>query len=330
MKTRRARSFLAVALATGLTLSACGSDDVAEEATDTTSEASNSLSVTVSMEGVEAPNEVTGGIVDVTLETELDEAEVYFSKVAAGTTEDDFRNNIVKYFGGGPAPEFLQSVAGVAGDKGTTNSTITLPEGDYIVWSLPEPPEVEGGEGEGSEDAPAEGEGSEEGGGEEGGGEEGGGGPPPEAVLTRTMKVTPGEAGDLPEADGRISARDYTFDVEITGSTKEIVFFNDGPNEFHHAILFDFEQLDPKVVEENIPVMFASEDGGPPPEAFKDINLDEEGGFTAVFSPGLGGTSKMKIEEGNTYALVCFISDKSGGPPHAMAHDMYTVFKAGA
>ncbi len=325
----RRRALLALTLAVGLTLGACGDDDSTESAGgDDSSDARTSIYVSLSMDGVEVPDELEGGIVNVIMDTELEAGEVNFTRVAPGTTEEAFRQGIADYYGGGPLPEFVQATSGIAGDKGATEATLTLSEGEYIVWSVPEPPEGEedGEGGEESAEAPEE----SAAGGEEGG-EEGGGGPPPEAVLTRSVAVTGGEAGDLPEADGRITARDYTFDVEVTGSTEQVVFFNDGPDQYHHAILIDFENLDPKVVEENLPALFESEEGTPPPDVFKDIDLEgPEAGFTGVFSPGLGGISPMKIEEGKTYVLACFLPDKTGGPPHAIAKGMRTVFKAGA
>jgi hypothetical protein len=47
-----------------------------------------------------------------------------------------------------------------------------------------------------------------------------------------------------------------------------------------------------------------------------------------VFSSGLGNqfTVPGGFESGRTYVLACFISDRAGGPPHAIAHDMYKVF----
>ena len=37
-----------------------------------------------------------------------------------------------------------------------------------------------------------------------------------------------------------------------------------------------------------------------------------------------------RSEEGHTYVALCFIQDRDGGAPHAIAHQMYDVFQVGA
>jgi hypothetical protein len=267
------------------------------------------------------PDEVVGGIVEVTLDIELEDATPSFTKVTAGTTEDDFRKAAAGVVSGQPFPAFFEATAGVEVER----STITLPEGDYFAWTIPDDPE-EGDEAEGAPDAEgAEAEGPPEGEGEG----EGPGGPPPEAVVLKAFKVTAGEAGDLPELEDTITARDYSFDVKITGGADEIVFRNEGPEQWHHAEIFDFGDLDQKEVEANFPAFLEAGPDTPPPAIFKDVDFDKlEAGSSAVFSPGLGGTTEVKIESGKTYAIACFISDLTGGPPHAFSKGMINVFQA--
>jgi hypothetical protein len=40
-------------------------------------------------------------------------------------------------------------------------------------------------------------------------------------------------------------------------------------------------------------------------------------------------TFTAQLESGNTYAVVCFIQDLPGGPPHAFGHNMFKVFAVG-
>lgn len=273
---RRRSAILAIALSLGLVLSACGDDSSPTATDDESGESGESgaggFTVTVSAEAIEVPDEVTGGVVEVTLESDLDGAEANFSKVTSGTTEDQFKQAISQVVAGGPIPEFIEASTGVLGHEGGGGeSTLILPEGDYIAWSIPEPPEGEGGGGGGEGEAPptsvAAGEtarGQEEA--PEGEGGPGQGGPPPEAVLTATFTVTPGEAGDLPDADGNeIIARDYTFDVRVKDGAEEVVFRNEGPDQLHHFVLFNFGDLEPSVVEENLPAFFESGEDAPPP-----------------------------------------------------------------
>lgn len=335
---RRRSAILAIALSLGLVLGACGDDSSPsandDDSGDTAESGDNAFTVTVSESGIEVPDEVTGGVVHVTLESDIDGAEANFSKVTTGTTEDQFKQGISKAVSGGGIPEFIEATTGVLGAEGggAGESTLILPEGDYIAWSIPEPPD-EDGEG-GGDGAPtteaAAGEtarGQEEP--PEGEGGPGGGGPPPEAVLTATFKVTPGEAGDLPGTDGNeIVARDYSFDVKVKAGAKEYTFRNEGPDQLHHIVLFNFGDLEPSVVEENLPAFFEGGEGAPPPPAFKDVNFETlEAGDGPVLSPGLAAVIPAAgFESDTTYAAICFISDRTGGPPHAIAKGMRTVF----
>jgi len=38
----------------------------------------------------------------------------------------------------------------------------------------------------------------------------------------------------------------------------------------------------------------------------------------------------VAFEADRTYAALCFISDREGGQPHAIQHDMYDLFQVGA
>ena len=340
--TRRRSAILAIALSLGLVLSACGDDSSPSANDDDSGESGDAgaggFTVTVSLDGIEVPDEVTGGVVEVTLESDLDEAEANFSKVASGTTEDQFKQAISQTVAGGPIPGFIEASTGLLGHEGGGGkSTLILPEGDYIAWSIPEPPEGEEGDdgdspGDGTPTSAAAGEtarGQEEAPEGEGGGGPGGGGPPPEAVLTATFTVTPGEAGDLPDTDGNeIIARDYSFDVKVKDGAEEVVFRNEGPDQLHHFVLMNFGDLEPSVVEENLPAFFEGGEDAPPPPAFKDVDLENlEAGDGPVLTPGLGATASVNaFESGNTYVALCFIQDRTGGPPHAIGKGMRTVF----
>jgi len=338
---RRRSAILAIALSLSLTLGACGDDSSPsvddDDAGESGGSGDNAFTVTLTESGIEIPDEVTGGVVHVTLESDIEGGnEANFSKVTAGTTEDQFKQAVAGLVTGGPIPAFIEATTGVLGkeDSGSGESTIILPEGDYIAWSLPEPPDEGGGEG-GGEESPAttaaaagetargqEGEPEGEGGGQEQG-------PPPEAVLTSSFKVTPGEAGDLPDTDeNEIVARDYSFDVKVKAGAKQFVFRNKGPDQIHHVVLFNFGTVSPADVEENLPAFFESGEDAPPPPAFKDVDFKNlEAGDGPVLSPGLAATTLAKgFESGSTYAAVCFIQDRTGGPPHAIAKGMRTVF----
>jgi hypothetical protein len=140
--------------------------------------------------------------------------------------------------------------------------------------------------------------------------------------------VTGGEDDELPDTDGTFTASEYQFEVEASeGST--FTFLNDGPDQLHHAILFDFGDLDPEVVEQNFAAFAASD--GEPPAALAEVDFEHlEAGGSGVFSSRGGGTFAAELAAGTTYVVACFISDLEGGPPHAIAYDMWEVFTVDA
>jgi plastocyanin len=144
-------------------------------------------------------------------------------------------------------------------------------------------------------------------------------------VYTQLTVDGDGDDADLPDTDGAFTTKDYGFTVDAkAGDTYTIV--NDG-SQFHHVVMFDFGDLDPEIVKENLPAFFAADEGDPPPEAFAEVDLANlDVGGSGVFGPGGSGTFEVTLEEGTTYAVVCFIQDRAGGPPHAFAHDMYDAF----
>lgn len=302
------RVSLSMVLVLALALAACDDDSESSDSSDPTSGESGSgsdsgsdsgmpaeITVTVEPDSLNVPDEIPSGAVTINIEGSAavpNETEVDFSTVTEGTTEEEFTEAISITVQGGPVPDFAEANAGAI--TGEPADTITLEPGDHFVWT-----EVFD---ESAPDAPP-------------------------TVLVAATTVTEGDGAELPETDGEFVASDFTFDVDAPAGT-QYTFTNDGPDELHHAVLFDMENLDPAVVEENLPALFAADEGTPPPEPFADIPEENYGlGASGVFSPGLSGTFDADIQSGKTYVVACFISDRAGGPPHAIAHDMYEVFQ---
>lgn len=125
-----------------------------------------------------------------------------------------------------------------------------------------------------------------------------------------TFEVT-GDAGDaaLPAADATITAKEYAFDASgLRAGANEIQFVNDG-REIHHVIALPLAQG--RTAADFRRFIASDGRGGPPPVDF------EAGANTSAFDGGTSGNVRLTLRRGE-YVLVCFISDRRGGPPHAV------------
>lgn len=333
MRVSKAGRLLAVLACAALVATACGDDDDTTAGSETTASPDTTATggdatgdggtaeFTITRDGIDGPAEVAGGTVEVTVtdETGGTEMELDFVRVEAGTSEAAFREMFAVVFEGGPIDEALLDIAGVTLPTGqsTVTESVSLPAGEYFVFSELDDVEEEG------EDAPE--------GDESGEGDEGDEDPTANMILT---PLTVAEGGDdaAPESDGgTLVASEYTFDASGLEPGTAFTFRNDGPDQIHHAVLMDFGDLDPATVEEHFPAFLQSE-GDDMPAEFEGLEEEELFGLggSGVFSPGRSGTFTTELEEGSTYVAVCFIQDRAGGPPHAIAHDMWKVFTVGS
>ena len=239
------------------------------------------------------PTELTAGLVDVTVtdETEAAGAEINFTRVEPGTDQEAFVAGLVPIFDGGPFPDFFLNNAGVVG-----SSTIALDEGEYVLWidlasNLERPSTADD-------------------------------------IITAPLTVGPGEDGaQITDTDGTITSTDYAFSADVSPGASIITFKNDSANEFHHVILVDFGTNDPEVVESSMLEFLQSEEDAPPPEGIDMSQVNFDFAVSGVFGPGGSGTFAAPLEEGTTYAALCFIQDRAGGAPHAIQHEMFEVFQ---
>ncbi len=253
------------------------------------SDTATQVTVTVNGDSISVPSEIDAGVVEVTITGEMNVGdEVDFTKVTAGTTGEQFIEGMLGVGEGGPFPDFFEGNAGVSLGKNLSPMSVTLEPGAYFVWT-----EVEGGED----------------------------------LLTSEVTVTGAAGGELPDTDGIITVRDYSFDVDVSAGDT-YTFKNEAENQTHHAVLINFGDLDPALVEENLPAFIQADENTPPPDAFAEVDFDNA--FipgSGVFSPGFSGTFSTTLESGNTYAVLCFIQDLAGSAPHAIEYDMFDVFQ---
>jgi hypothetical protein len=130
-----------------------------------------------------------------------------------------------------------------------------------------------------------------------------------EESASAELEVTAeGESGEAPSAAANVTAEEYTFRAQGLKPGKNTILFNNAGRQPHHVEAFPYKEGATladvkKSLEED------GEGGGPPPVDF------DAGDGTAVLEGGTKQVTELDLKAGK-YALVCFISDREGGPPH--------------
>lgn len=248
-----------------------------------------------------APATTKGGVVEMTVTNagkQPHEASMVELKDAA-KGKDDLIKAFPGLMQGQPFPAWIGRFTGLGEVKAGSTYTgrFTLPVGRFLlVCTLSD----EGPDGEGIEGAKSH----------------------LELGMATEVTVTDAPAGAPTAPDGTIVAKDYTFEVPaLTAGKRSLVFRNAGPMADHFAVVFEFAAGVDVPGAEKIVAGLLSEAG--PPEGTvppKDIAT------TAAYSPDLAGTFDVTFQTGRTYGLACFLSDRTGGPPHAVGKKMTTVF----
>jgi len=303
MGQRRRLRVGAVMAALLLFTAACGDDDDGDAGGDTGGDAPEEVealavsAVDYAFEGL--PEEIPGGVVEIAFSNDGG-AEHEIAFVEVGDVEpDQFFTDFAPYIeGGAPAPDYVTNFVGAneASPGDATDLAYTLSEGRYVAFCALT--SVPGADPE-SEEA-----------------EEG----PPHFTqgMQQIVEVTAAEGdAELPEADGTITAVDYDFEVDLEAGDTTINFTNDGPDQPHFAGFDRYEEgTTPEEAVEAFSVFFELEEGQAPPEGTLE---GEEVAFSGVATPGNGiGFELPEGLEPGTYVFYCFLSDREGGPPHAL------------
>ncbi|HEU5063433.1 MAG TPA: hypothetical protein VFT79_09825 [Solirubrobacterales bacterium] len=133
-------------------------------------------------------------------------------------------------------------------------------------------------------------------------------GGPPDAKTAAVTEVTGDESdAEVEEGDATVEAAEYVFNAEtLPSGNVEIAFDNIGAQP-HHLIA---SPIKGDATAEEVEAAFKEEKGPPP--------LEEKGTkSTAVLEGGEAQLVTLGLEPGR-YALYCFITDREGGPPHAI------------
>lgn len=126
-----------------------------------------------------------------------------------------------------------------------------------------------------------------------------------ETNTAAPLRVTgEGEDGELPDAAGRITMSEYSFDVQgLKAGSNEVLVTNAG-KEPH---LVAASPLKPGATIDDVR-RSVEEDTEPP--------IEDEGSFlTSIMDGGVRQVAELDLRKGR-YALICFVPDRAGGPPH--------------
>ena len=120
--------------------------------------------------------------------------------------------------------------------------------------------------------------------------------------------VSGNDEGELPEVDASIEMADYNFITEgLKVGSNRLLLTNTG-EEIHHTLAVPINE-GATIAEVTKFLTSQGQPSGPPPVNFE--------GFvgTSALDAGREQITDLELEAGR-YALLCFISDRAGGPPH--------------
>jgi hypothetical protein len=287
--------------ALGIGVTACGSSSktAADVTTTTAKPAPAPLTITAgdySYSGV--PATIPAGIVSVKfVNGGTVDHEMAFIKVTDNSDPQTVFKGLGTVLQGGPFPTTFLAANGVPNTPAgkTTNTQFNLTPGQYVA--LCTDTGVVGSTKDGK--------------------------PHFERGMYKAVTVT-GTGGNVaPTSTSSITAHDYGFALSgIKAGSQTVVFKNVGPVQWHFSEILEFAKgTTVTQAQADVGKLLAS--NGPPPPG---VAAPTDVATSQIASPGYGNTFSATFESGRTYVVLCFVSDKKGGPPHAIAHHMYKVF----
>jgi len=226
------------------------------------------------------PAQVDGGVVQIAFKnTGQQPHELQLVQVKDGTTPEQFTKDVLES-DGAPIPDYVLGTAGGAGvtpPSVTTTATQQVFQLHYVYFcALGDGDAVHYKHG-----------------------------------MLGTVKVNGDKGkGDLPKADASVKARDYGFDITgLKAGTTTTSFENTG-QQLHHALFVPvsagatFDQAKAALTAP------PDQQTGPPP-----LDFDKASGFE-VLAPGNKLVQQSITLQKGTYVVLCFLTDKAGGPPH--------------
>ena len=126
-------------------------------------------------------------------------------------------------------------------------------------------------------------------------------------VASFTVEGEGEDGAELPTAAARIEAYEYGFRVSGLTTGKNTIEFSNTGREAHHVIAVPYA---PGATLAKVRKAFTSEGGAEAPLDFENTS------YTARIAGGTKQITELALDKPGTYALLCFVSDRKGGPPH--------------
>jgi plastocyanin len=281
------RRFPALLVAAGLCLlPACGDDDDSSDSASSGSSASEPAAVTFTTTepskgkvAIDGPKTIEAGVTEITLKNSgKGPHDAQILRVEGERTADEVISSSIDSEEGAPIPAWIAGGGGLGTTAPGKSATVTevLEPGTYYLLD--------------SESA----QGSET----------------PNARKGGVVKfeVTGEATGELPGTDAKVTAKDFSFETSgIQAGANRVTFENTG-KQLHHLIAVPLAK---GATIDQAKTFFTTEGEpeGPPPVDF------ENGISTAVIDGGEAQVAELDFKQGR-YALVCFITNRQGGPPH--------------
>lgn len=137
---------------------------------------------------------------------------------------------------------------------------------------------------------------------------EGTSGPPDPKTVPQLVVSGEASDADLPEATATVTASEYEFESEGLSTGQNEVLFENAGGQPHHIIAAPIASGS---TIEDVTRFVKTEKGKPP------IN-ERDAVVTAVLEGQTDQVVPLNLAKPGKYALLCFISDRQGGPPHAL------------
>ena len=119
-----------------------------------------------------------------------------------------------------------------------------------------------------------------------------------------------GEArgGELPTGSAKVEAYEYGFRASGLRTGNNTIEFSNTGNEAHHLIAAPYKSGATLAA---VRKAFTGEQrGAEPPLDFENTS------YTARIDGGTEQITELELDQPGKYALLCFVSDRKGGPPH--------------